>query len=111
MVCDLSEQGGCFERDRRTVPFDGVLIVRAIQKAFLAELGLDQADQLDETTLLRVRQIAGEVVGEAPQSATEGRQLEVEQIQDASRVNRTRRRTRGRYPSYATSKWSADCFL
>lgn len=75
------------KRDGRSVSFDGERILRAIEKAFKAELGVGPSESLDEVTLARVKGISDAVVAEVLELALAGEQLEVEFIQDC--VERT----------------------
>ncbi len=71
------------KRDGRAVPFDSNRIYKAIEKAFCAELTLDEGGKLDQVTQRRVDEITDTVVQEALQRSAEGERIEVESIQDA----------------------------
>lgn len=71
------------KRDGRTVTFEGERILRAIEKAFKADLALDMDAPLDEVTALRATEISNTVIEEALARAASGDDLDVEAIQDA----------------------------
>ncbi|GMV94231.1 MAG: ribonucleoside-diphosphate reductase subunit alpha [Candidatus Hydrogenedentota bacterium] len=71
------------KRDGRTVSFDSVRILKAIEKAFRAELALTDSESLDEVTQARVDEITTAVVSESLQRAASGERIEVEAVQDA----------------------------
>jgi len=71
------------KRDGRTASFDGERILRAIEKAFKADLALGPDGPLDEVTIVRAREISDAVVDEVMNRGAGGEQLEVESIQDA----------------------------
>lgn len=71
------------KRDGRTVSFDGERILRAIEKAFKADLALEPEDRLDEVTTVRATEIANAVIEEALARAAAGEGLDVESIQDS----------------------------
>jgi len=71
------------KRDGRAVPFESERILRAIEKAFRAELALDDREKLDEVTQARVTEITEAVVMEALSRVAGGERIEVEAIQDA----------------------------
>lgn len=71
------------KRDGRTVTFDGDRIVKAIEKAFKADLALEPSEPLDEVNSIRVREISTAVIDEVLARAMNGEALEVESIQDA----------------------------
>ena len=70
------------KRDGRVVSFERELIARAIQKAFLADLGMSMLDQLDPELNQRVEEMVENVIADLPQ-ANEAGGIGVEQIQDA----------------------------
>ncbi|HRI88519.1 MAG TPA: ATP cone domain-containing protein, partial [Candidatus Hydrogenedentes bacterium] len=71
------------KRDGRTATFDGERILRAIEKAFKADLALEPDVALDEVTVVRAREISDAVINEVINRSAGGEQLEVESIQDA----------------------------
>ncbi len=70
------------KRDGRTVPFNRVLILRAMQKAFCAEKSLIQPSELDSMLQTKIEQMTDEVVDQIAQLANVEIGAEVETIQD-----------------------------
>ncbi len=71
------------KRDGRIVSFDRELISRAIQKAFLADLGLGMLDQLDPDLKQQIEEMVDHVIADLPQDSGAAGGVGVEQIQDA----------------------------
>ncbi|MEM7395046.1 MAG: ATP cone domain-containing protein, partial [Verrucomicrobiota bacterium] len=71
------------KRDGRSVEFDPVWIHRAIEKAFRAELGLDNSEMLDAAVDSLISDITTAVVHDVLQRANKGVSLEIELIQEA----------------------------
>jgi len=67
---------------KRVVSFDPQLITLAIQKAFCAEQGLNEAAELDAALLEQIDQITSEVVGTVQAKAASDVGVSVEQVQD-----------------------------
>ena len=70
------------KRDGRVVSFDPQLIALAIQKAFCAEQGLNEAAELDAALLEQIDQITSEVVETVHEKAASDAGVSVEQVQD-----------------------------
>ena len=70
------------KRDGRVVSFDPQLITLAIQKAFCAEQGLNEAAELDAALLEQIDQITSEVVTTVREKAASDAGVSVEQVQD-----------------------------
>ncbi len=70
------------KRDGRTLSFDRELIARAIRKAFRADLGLDQLDQIDADKLSDIERITESVVRSVMEKADTDAGVDVEEIQD-----------------------------
>ena len=70
------------KRDGRVVSFDPQLIALAIQKAFCAEQGLNEAAELDAALLEQIDQITSEVVTTVREKAASDAGVSVEQVQD-----------------------------
>ncbi|MEM9412236.1 MAG: ribonucleoside-diphosphate reductase subunit alpha, partial [Planctomycetota bacterium] len=70
------------KRDGRTLSFDRELIARAIRKAFRADLGLDQLDQIEADKLADIERITESVVKNVKEQAETDRGVDVESIQD-----------------------------
>lgn len=70
------------KRDGRVVSFDPSLITRAIQKAFCAEQGLNEAAELDAALLEQIDQITAEVLSIVGVEAASQEGISVETIQD-----------------------------
>ena len=70
------------KRDGRTLSFDRELIARAIRKAFRADLGLDQLDQIQAEKLADIEEITESVVKGVKDKAETDEGVDVEDIQD-----------------------------
>lgn len=70
------------KRDGRTLSFDRELIARAIRKAFRADLGLDQLDQIDPDKLADIERMTESVVKRVKDQADTDEGVDVESIQD-----------------------------
>ena len=70
------------KRDGRTLSFDRELIARAIRKAFRADLGLDQIDQIEPAKLADIERITENVVKNVKERAELDVGVDVEEIQD-----------------------------
>jgi len=70
------------KRDGRVVSFDPQLIARAVQKAFCAEQGLNEASELDAALLEQIDQITADVVETVQSKASTDAGVSVEQVQD-----------------------------
>ena len=75
------------KRDGRVVSFDPQLITLAIQKAFCAEQGLNEAAELDAALLEQIDQITSEVVTTVREKAASDAGVSVEQVQDLSLIH------------------------
>ena len=70
------------KRDGRSVPFDDQRIIIALEAAFREVLGLTRDAALPPTVRQNVQFLAGALVDRTVKLATEGKELEVELIQD-----------------------------
>ena len=70
------------KRDGRVVSFDPLLITRAVQKAFCAEQGLNEASELDAALLSEIDQITTQVVEVVKGTAATDAGASVEHVQD-----------------------------
>ena len=70
------------KRDGRIVSFEPKLITLAIQKAFCAEQGLNEAAELDAALLEQIDQITAEVIEVVQDEAASDAGVTVEQVQD-----------------------------
>ena len=70
------------KRDGRTLSFDRELIARAIRKAFRADLGLDQLDQIEPDQLADIERITESVIKSVKDKAETDGGVDVEDIQD-----------------------------
>lgn len=70
------------KRDGRVVSFDRHLIVRAMGKAFCAERGWEQVEQLGDELLTKIEAMTQEVVAAVEQMLRQGKVVGVEQVQD-----------------------------
>jgi ribonucleoside-diphosphate reductase alpha chain len=70
------------KRDGRVVSFEPNLITRAIQKAFCAEQGLNEAAELDAALLEQIDQITAEVLSIVGVEAASQEGISVETVQD-----------------------------
>jgi ribonucleoside-diphosphate reductase alpha chain len=79
------------KRDGRTVPFDAMLIRRAIGNAFRAEQNLAEQQPLDPEIEAQVQAIAEQIAGEIATDAGTDRGIGVEQIQDLVEIELMKR--------------------
>jgi ribonucleoside-diphosphate reductase alpha chain len=70
------------KRDGRLVPFDGGLITAAMGKAFCAEYGLIDFQELDAALQEKIRTMTSEVVSRVHDQAVTETGVDVEQVQD-----------------------------